>query len=172
MAAGPVPWSRRAGDGRAGAGRGAGREGERALVEMKVLSVGMVQGSDGNVVVLKEADGDRLLVIAVGLAEASAIALQLQGMQPPRPLTHDLIVNLVRRMQGEIVRVVVHDLRDETFIGQIDIQTEHGIMEVDARPSDAIAVALRADAPIYVAEPVLEMAAVRSDILSGDSSEE
>ena len=134
----------------------AGREGERALVEMKVLSVGMVQGSDGNVVVLKEADGDRLLVIAVGLAEASAIALQLQGLQPPRPLTHDLLVNLVRRMQGEIVRVVVHDLRDETFIGQIDIQTEHGIMEIDARPSDAIAIALRADAPIYVAEPVLE----------------
>lgn len=63
----------------------AGREGERALVEMKVLSVGMVQGSDGNVVVLKEADGDRLLVIAVGLAEASAIALQLQGLQPPGP---------------------------------------------------------------------------------------
>ena len=141
------------------------------MVEMKVVSVGMVRGSDGHVVVLKEAEGDRLLVIAVGLAEASAIALQLQGMQPPRPLTHDLVVNVVRRMQGEIVRVIVHDLRDETFIGQIDIQTEHGIMEIDARPSDAIAVALRAEAPIFVAEPVLEMAAVSSDILSGDSED-
>lgn len=133
------------------------------MVEMKVVSVGMIEGEPGNVVVLREKDGKRMLVISIGLAEATAIAMPVEGIQPPRPLTHDLITTVLNRLQSSVARVVIHDLRDDTYIGQIDLETVNGIMEIDSRPSDAIALAVRARVPIYVTESVLETAALTAE---------
>lgn len=130
------------------------------MVQMQLVSVGMVGGTDDHLMVLKEAEGNRLLVISIGLTEATAIAVAIEGIEAPRPMTHDLLAHLIRRLQAEIIRVVIHDLRNETFIGQLDIKTEKGILEVDCRPSDAVAIAMRTGSPIYVTEGVLEAAAI------------
>lgn len=130
---------------------------------MRIVSVGLMESEAANVVVLQEKGGNRVLVISIGLAEATAIALPVEGIEPPRPLTHDLIMTLLQRLQAKITSVVIHDLRDDTYIGQIDLETENGIMEIDARSSDAIALAVRARAPIYVTESVLEAAALTAE---------
>ncbi|HEY8449488.1 MAG TPA: bifunctional nuclease family protein [Bacillota bacterium] len=130
---------------------------------MKIVSVGIVDGDSGNVVVLKEKEGKRMLVIAIGIAEATAIALSLEGIKPARPLTHDLMTMLIQRLQARLQRVVIHDLRDDTYIGQIDLETERGVMEIDSRPSDAIALAVRSRVPIYATESVLEAAAITEE---------
>lgn len=133
------------------------------MVEMKVVSVGVVGDDGGNVVVLKEKDGKRVLVIAIGPAEATAIALPMEGMTPSRPLTHDLAMAIIQRLQARLHRVVIHDLRNDTYIGQLDLETERGVMEIDARSSDAIALAVRARAPIFVADSVLEAGAITEE---------
>lgn len=130
------------------------------MVEMEIVGVDVIDGESGNVVVLKEKGGRRVLIIAIGLAEATAIALSLEGMTPARPLTHDLMASMIARLQARLQRVVIHDLRNDTYIGQLDVATEHGVMEIDARSSDAIALAIRAEAPIFVTESVLEAAAI------------
>lgn len=127
---------------------------------MQLVSVGVVGGTDDHLMVLREVDGNRLIVISIGLSEATAIAVAVEGVSAPRPMTHDLLVGLIRRLQAELTRVVIHDLRNETFIGQIDLRTEKGVQEIDCRPSDAIALAVRLQAPIYVTEGVLEAAAI------------
>lgn len=142
------------------------------MVEMELVSVGMIQGTDGNVIVLREADGERMLALGIGLMEASSIAMEVEDIQPPRPMTHDLLQNIITRMQGAVQRVVVHDLRNDTFIGQVDIDTEKGVMEIDSRPSDAIALALRCDAPIYASDNVLELAGIHEDVLDNAETEE
>jgi hypothetical protein len=139
---------------------------------MELVSVGMIQGTDGNVIVLREADGERMLALGIGLMEASSIAMEVEDIQPPRPMTHDLLQNIITRMQGAVQRVVVHDLRNDTFIGQVDIDTEKGVMEIDSRPSDAIALALRCDAPIYASDNVLELAGIHEDVLDNAETEE
>lgn len=133
------------------------------MIEMKVVSVGVVGDEGGNVVVLKEKAGKRVLVIAIGPAEATAIALPMEGMTPSRPLTHDLVMTIMNRLQARVHRVVIHDLRNDTYIGQLDLETERGIMEIDARSSDAIALAIRARAPIYATEAVLEAGAITAE---------
>lgn len=133
------------------------------MVEMRIVSVGLMESEAANVVVLQEKGGNRVLVISIGLAEATAIALPVEGIEPPRPLTHDLVMTLLQRLQARITSVVIHDLRDDTYIGQIDLETENGVMEIDARSSDAIALAVRARAPIYVTESVLEAAALTAE---------
>ncbi|HLS88634.1 MAG TPA: bifunctional nuclease family protein [Sphingobacteriaceae bacterium] len=130
---------------------------------MRIVSVGLMESEAANVVVLQEKGGNRVLVISIGLAEATAIALPVEGIEPPRPLTHDLVMTLLQRLQARITSVVIHDLRDDTYIGQIDLETENGVMEIDARSSDAIALAVRARAPIYVTESVLEAAALTAE---------
>lgn len=133
------------------------------MVEMQIVSIGLVDGDSGNVVVLREKEGKRMLVIAIGIAEATAIALSLEGIKPVRPLTHDLMATIIQRQQNKLQRVVIHDLRDDTYIGQIDLETERGVMEIDSRPSDAIALAVRTKAPIYVTESVLDAAAITEE---------
>lgn len=136
------------------------------MVEMRILSVGMVQGSDGNVVILKEKEGSRLLAIGVGIMEASSIAMELEGVKPPRPMTHDLLKNVISRLQARVGRIIIHDLREDTFIGQIELVTEMGVLEIDARPSDAIALALRTKGKIYCSNEVLERAAIDQEALN------
>lgn len=130
------------------------------MVQMQLVSVGMVGGTEDHLMVLKEVGGNRLLVISIGLMEATAIAVAIEGIAVPRPMTHDLLVNVIRRLQAELTSVVIHDLRNETFIGQLDLKSEKGILEIDCRPSDAVALAVRFNVPVYVTEGVLEAAAI------------
>ncbi|MFP4201215.1 MAG: bifunctional nuclease family protein [Clostridia bacterium] len=138
------------------------------MIEMELITVGMAPKGDGNVLVLREVDGERMLILAIGFAEASSIAMAAEEVPTPRPMTHDLMVNLIHRLGGSLIRVVVHDMRDDTFIGQIEVDTENGVLEIDARPSDSIALAVREGCPIYVSDMVLELAAVTQDMIGDD----
>ncbi|MDI3316195.1 MAG: bifunctional nuclease family protein [Bacillota bacterium] len=130
------------------------------MVEMVVLNVGALNGEpDQHLMLLQEVKGNRLLAINIGSAEAASIALALREIEVPRPQTHDLLATLIRRLQARLIRVIIHDLRDDTFYAQLDLDTEQGVQEIDCRPSDAVALAARTGAPILVSEAVLEKAA-------------
>lgn len=108
------------------------------------------------VVILREPQSNRVLPIWIGNAEALAIALELRGEKPPRPLTHDLIRNILEELGVRIVRVVIHDLVDRTYYAYITVETPDGMRDIDSRPSDALALALRANAPVYISGNVVE----------------
>jgi hypothetical protein len=110
-------------------------------------------------ILLRERDGSRRLPIIIGAFEAQAIALELEGIRPPRPLTHDLIKNLVDNLGATVVEVIVDELRENTFFAKIVLDVSSLTNEIDARPSDAIAIAVRTQSPIYVAEAVMNAAA-------------
>jgi bifunctional DNase/RNase len=110
-------------------------------------------------ILLRERDGSRRLPIIIGAFEAQAIALELEGIRPPRPLTHDLIKNLVDNLGATVVEVIVDELRENTFFAKIVLDVSSLTNEIDARPSDAIAIAVRTQSPIYVAESVMDAAA-------------
>jgi bifunctional DNase/RNase len=108
------------------------------------------------IIILKDDDGQRMLPIWVGVFEANAIALQLESVQTPRPMTHDLMKNLLEELGARIERVVVCDLKENTFYATIHLRIGERRVPVDARPSDAIALALRTQSPILVSEEVIE----------------
>jgi len=108
------------------------------------------------VVILRDEGETNLLPIWVGVFEANAIALQMEGVTTPRPMTHDLLKNLIEKIQGDVVRVVINNLQENTFYAQIHLKVADRELLIDSRPSDAIALALRAAAPVYVEESVLE----------------
>ena len=112
------------------------------------------------VVILKDDIHNRWLPIVVGSTEAQAIALQLEKISPPRPLTHDLMKNLLESIDVSVNRIVVTDLRENTYYATISIKSNSQVQEIDARPSDAIALALRMQAPIFVEESVMKRAAI------------
>jgi len=114
--------------------------------------------SNSPIVVLKDDEEKFFLPIWVGIFEANAIALQLENVATPRPMTHDLLRNMISELDGRVTRIVINDLRDSTFFAQIRILVSGKTLEVDARPSDAIALALRTEAPIFVAQSVLDQA--------------
>jgi uncharacterized protein len=128
--------------------------------EVFVESVHVHADSAQHVVLLRERQRDRYLPIWVGPWEASAIATRLQGMLPERPLTHDLYTRTLLDLGVRILRVVVTDLADDTYRARIVLSLEDVEHQIDARPSDAIAIALRADAPIYVADEILDRVGV------------
>lgn len=113
--------------------------------------------------VLGEIEGDRRLPIIIGAFEAQAIALELEKIQPPRPMTHDLLRDLYESLDAEVVEVVIDDLRDGTFFAKINYQHNNEEKQLDSRPSDAVALAVRVDAPIYVAPNVLEEAGIHTE---------
>jgi bifunctional DNase/RNase len=102
------------------------------------------------VVVLKDWEGEKLLPIWIGPAEARAIQIELEGARPARPLSHDLLLSIVSTVHGRVTRVVINDLQDATFYATIDIDTPKGTRHIDARPSDALAVAVRAKCPVFI----------------------
>jgi hypothetical protein len=110
------------------------------------------------IVILREKDGERVLPIWVGIFEANAIALQIENISTPRPMTHDLLRNVIHDLNGKVERVVVSDLRDTTFYALIYLSVGGEPVAVDARPSDAIALALRTQAPIFVEDHVIDSA--------------
>lgn len=109
-------------------------------------------------ILLKEIDGNRRLPIIIGQFEAQAIALEMEGIKPPRPLTHDLLKSVIDNLGGTVIEIIVNELRENTFYAKIILDVSGLTNELDARPSDAIALAVRADAPIYVTEAVMEAA--------------
>lgn len=128
------------------------------LVPMSIKGLMLDPVSNSPIVVLKDDDEKFFLPIWVGIFEANAIALQLENVTTPRPMTHDLLRNMISELDAHVTRVVINDLRDSTFFAQIRVNVGHKTLEVDARPSDAIALALRTEAPIYVAQSVLDQA--------------
>ncbi|MEM1181544.1 MAG: bifunctional nuclease family protein [Acidobacteriota bacterium] len=143
---------------------------EIQLVPMVVK--GLIMDQNTPVVVLQDQNEARLLPIWIGPAEANAIMLEIEGVRPPRPLTHDLIINTLTSLDAQLVQIVISDLRDGTFYAALHLQTSGGDVEVDSRPSDAIALALRVDAPVLVAEPVLDAASQdqRTERLKDDAT--
>jgi bifunctional DNase/RNase len=133
------------------------------LVEMVIESVRVHMLSNRHVVILKDTAGDRYLPIWIGAWEASAIAMRLQGLAAERPLTHDLFAAALDRLGVRVVRVVISELTDETYHARIHLERDGVQVEVDARPSDALALAVRAEVPIFAADEVLAQAALAAD---------
>ncbi len=128
------------------------------MIEMKVKGLTLDPLTNVPIVILREMEGERALPIWVGIFEAHAIAREIENFQTPRPMTHDLIKNIISGVDGKVTRVLVNDLRDNTFFAEICLTMNGTEIAIDSRPSDAIAVALRMSAPIFVAEKVLEEA--------------
>jgi bifunctional DNase/RNase len=128
------------------------------LLEVRVRGVMVDPQAGSPVVLLEELQGDRVLPIWVGVFEARAIAMEMDQVAPPRPMTHDLIKTIIEGVKAQVTNVVIIDLKDNTFYAQIALHTGAASLQIDARPSDAIALALRVKAPIYVAKTVLDRA--------------
>ena len=146
------------------------------LVEVKRISY--YPPSKGYAVLLEEKDGDRSLPIIVGSAEAQAIALYLEGVNMPRPMTHDLLVNVLENIDGEISRVLISRITNGTFFAEIEVSSPHtGETIIDSRPSDAIAIALLTQAQIYISDEVMDSASIdnftkESEIVEAVTSED
>jgi bifunctional DNase/RNase len=130
------------------------------MIEMTIESIRVSLRNYQRVVILREQGSDRYLPIWIGPAEADAIAVRLQEQSVARPLTHDLLANLIGEFGGTVKFVVVNDLENDTFYAKIHVEHDGRTLEVDSRPSDAIALAVRADVPIYADESVLDRAGV------------
>ena len=122
--------------------------------------------------ILKETEGDRRLPIIIGQFEAQAIALELEGIKPPRPLTHDLVKNVLESLGTNLADVIISELREGTFFARLNVEGNSSNHEIDARPSDAIAIAIRFGVPIYVAEAVMEEASGLPEAEEGDQGSE
>ena len=127
-------------------------------IEVRIRGLMMDPATNMPIVVLKDVGSDAVMPIWVGIFEANAIAIEIAKENAPRPLTHDLMRNLIHNLNAEVEKVVITDLKDDTFFACLWLRQQGEVVIVDLRPSDAIAVALRADCPIYVAEKVLEAA--------------
>jgi uncharacterized protein len=130
------------------------------LVEVKVQSLGLDRASNTPVLILKEMEGDRVLPIWIGPGEASAIAMQLADIKFSRPLTHDLVASVISGLGGRLARVIITRVAESIYYAELVIERGDGHVSVDARPSDSIAVALRAEAPIFAEDELLERAAI------------
>ena len=131
------------------------------MVEMELNRIVIDEKRHDQLIVLKEKEGNRLLPIVIGLNEASAIKLKISGFKPPRPLTHDLLHSTIENLEASIDKVIIDKLEDNTFHAKLVLKTDSGkIKTIDARPSDSIALAVRAHAPIFVEDEVIKQAEV------------
>jgi bifunctional DNase/RNase len=122
-------------------------------MELKRIIISEVH--EQQIIVLREVDGDRSFPIVIGIFEATSIDRRVKNIVPPRPLTHDLIVSAVEQLGGEVQDIIISDLQDHTYFAKLRIRKDGELTEIDCRPSDAIAVAVTAKVPIWVAEDVL-----------------
>ena len=125
-------------------------------IEMSIKGLSVDPITNMPIIVLRETGGERVLPIWVGVFEANAIALQIESVQTPRPMTHDLLKSVIDELGGQLERIVVSELKDSTFYATLRLRSRHGALTVDARPSDAIALALRSGARIFVEEAVIQ----------------
>jgi bifunctional DNase/RNase len=130
------------------------------MVEMTIYGVSFDLVGKQPIVLLKTAEGNKFLPIWIGHPEAAAILMKLQGATAPRPLTHDLLVNILSELDVEVLHVTVTELRENTFHASITVKQDGSELEIDSRSSDAIAVAVRAQVPIYAADSVIEESAI------------
>jgi uncharacterized protein len=133
------------------------------MIEVTIDSIRVSLMSQHRIVVLKEESGVRYLPIWIGPFEADAITLQLQGMEAPRPLTHDLLKTVIETLGGEVLHIMISALEKNTYYARVVLDVDGDTVEVDSRPSDAIALGVRVNAPIYVAEDVMEQAGLQPD---------
>ena len=127
-------------------------------IEMNIKGLSVDPITNMPIIVLREMEGDRVLPIWVGVFEANAIALQIESVATPRPMTHDLLKSVIDELGGSLERIVVSELKDNTFYATLRLRSQQGALTVDARPSDAIALALRSGARIFVEEAVIQNA--------------
>lgn len=137
------------------------------MIEMMVDSIRVSVMNYQRVVILKESNAERYLPIWIGPSEADAIAIKLQGVSVPRPMTHDLLYNVINTLGAKMNFVVVNNLNGDTFFAKINVSINDNPLEIDSRPSDAIAIAVRAEAPIYAEEEVLDKAGIVFDRETG-----
>src|SRR2546429_9448044 len=130
------------------------------MQEMVIYGVSFDLVGKQPIVLLKTADGNKFLPIWIGHPEAAAILMKLQGAATPRPMTHDLVTDMLAQLDTSVVRICVTELRDNTFYASITLQQDGSEIEIDSRPSDAIALAVRAEAPIFAADRVIEESAI------------
>ncbi|MGE0404726.1 MAG: bifunctional nuclease family protein [Candidatus Korobacteraceae bacterium] len=143
-----------------------------AEVEMKIRGLMMDPVTNMPIVVLKDLGSDTVLPIWVGIYEANAIALEIEKVTTPRPMTHDLLKNLLTGLDARVHKIVVNELRDDTFFAVIWVEREGQVVSIDSRPSDALALALRVDCPIYVEDEVLKNSRMAASVSDRVSSEE
>ena len=141
-------------------------------VEMKIRGLMMDPVTNMPIVVLKDTQGTAILPIWVGLYEANAIALEIEKVQTPRPMTHDLLKNLLLGLEVTVQKVVVSELKDDTFYALIWMEREGRLLSMDSRPSDALALALRLDCPIFVDDEVLKNSKVATAVSEKTTNEE
>ncbi|MFA4835854.1 MAG: bifunctional nuclease family protein [Dehalococcoidia bacterium] len=137
------------------------------MIEMRIDSIRVSMMNYQRVIILKERDSDRYLPIWIGPAEADAIAIKLQGVTPPRPLTHDLVESIINNLGASVNSIIVSDLQNDTFFAKLILDVNGKRLELDSRPSDAMAIAIRAKAPIYADERVLDRAGILVDHETG-----
>jgi len=136
---------------------------ENDMVEMIAENIGISEITSQPMIILKQKNGDIYLPILIGFNEATSIAVILQGVEPPRPLTPDLICSIMDKMGADVEYIVIHDIKDDTFYASIVLNANWTQLRIDSRPSDAIAIALRTKTPIYVTNAVLEEAGIAPD---------
>jgi hypothetical protein len=144
------------------------------MVEVTVDRILLNPIAEYRVVILKEIGVERYLPIYIGRPEADAIAIRLQGHEHKRPMTHDLLNNVITELGGEVSYIIVNDMRDDTFYARIYVNVDGQEMDIDSRPSDAIALAVRCDAPIFVEEEVITKTGItpEPDISEGVDGED
>jgi bifunctional DNase/RNase len=130
------------------------------MQEMHIYGVSFDLVGKQPIVLLKTAEGNKFLPIWIGHPEAAAILMKLQSASTPRPMTHDLVTDMLDQLGAQVIRITVTELRENTFYAQITVQQDGSEVEIDSRPSDAIALAIRADAPIFAADEVIEESAI------------
>jgi uncharacterized protein len=130
------------------------------MQEMVIYGVSFDLVGKQPIVLLKTAEGNKFLPIWIGHPEAAAILMRLQSQAPPRPMTHDLVTDMLEQLGAQVTRITVTELRENTFYAQITVQQDGSEIEIDSRPSDAIALAIRAEAPIFAADRVIEESAI------------
>lgn len=141
-------------------------------VEMKIRGLMMDPVTNMPIVILKDTDGGQILPIWVGIYEANAIALEIEKVTTPRPMTHDLIKNVLMGLEARVEKVVVSELKEDTFYAVIWLEKDGAPITIDSRPSDALALALRLDCPIYVEETVLKSSKAAQNVSDKVSNEE
>jgi hypothetical protein len=140
------------------------------MIEVTVAQLGLDRTTNSPVVILREKDGERVLPIWIGPAEASAIAMELQGIKPPRPMTHDLLKTIITGLGANVRRIHISAIKDKTYFAELWLSRDDHVFQLDARPSDSIALALRVNAPIFAEPDLLEQGGDASSSATPDPS--
>ena len=140
------------------------------MLEVTVSDIGLDRNTNSQVVILRERGGARILPIWIGAAEANAIAMELKGVKAQRPLTHDLLKQVIVGLGGELRRVVISSVKENTYFAELLIRRDDHVFQVDARPSDSIALALRLNAPIFTSDQLLDESGLQTDEPAPDPS--